>query len=81
MGILKDEDITPLLLASVPFLGGLLALVMIVVLRARVMAAPKGSGPQIFISEQISTGATSFLITEYTVSTPHSFPLHTDARR
>lgn len=70
MGVLKDEDITPLLVVSVPFLGGLVALGMITLLLGRVRQAKAGTGPQIFIADQIATGATSFLVTEYTYLAP-----------
>jgi|AntAceMinimDraft_5_1070358.scaffolds.fasta_scaffold36775_1 hypothetical protein len=39
MGLLDDEDITPLVVVSVPFLGGLLGLGMVSALLARVRAA------------------------------------------
>eukprot|EP00218_Dolichomastix_sp_CCMP3274_P007310 CAMPEP_0170144626 /NCGR_PEP_ID=MMETSP0033_2-20121228/14955_1 /TAXON_ID=195969 /ORGANISM="Dolichomastix tenuilepis, Strain CCMP3274" /LENGTH=218 /DNA_ID=CAMNT_0010381141 /DNA_START=18 /DNA_END=671 /DNA_ORIENTATION=- len=68
---MKPEDITPLAVASVPFVGGLVALVMIAVLMGRVRAASEGSGPQLFIAKQISEGATSFLITEYSYLLPY----------
>lgn len=66
----SDEDITPLVVASVPFLGGILALGMVFVLMTRVNKAPAGSGDQLFIAEQISTGAVSFLKTEYSYLLP-----------
>ena len=66
----SDEDITPLVVASVPFLGGILALGMVFVLMMRVNKAPAGSGDQLFIAEQISTGAVSFLKTEYSYLLP-----------
>jgi len=65
-----DMDITPLVVASVPFFGGILALGMVFVLMMRVNKAPSGSGDQLFIAEQISTGAVSFLKTEYSYLLP-----------
>lgn len=62
---MKEADITPLIVSSVPFLGGCLALLMTVGLYLRVRAAPSGEGQQVAIALQISQGATSFLITEY----------------
>ena len=70
MGIIADEDITPLLVVSVPFLGGLVALGMITVLLGVVRKANAGTGQQIFIADQISSGAVSFLTTEYTYLAP-----------
>jgi len=68
--IFTDEEITPLVIVSVPFLGGIIALGMVAVLMARVRKAPNGQGEQLFIAEQISTGATSFLVTEYSYLAP-----------
>ena len=65
MGVFTDSEITPLVVASVPFLGGVLALLMVAVLLQRVKKAPSGEGAQLFIAKQISEGATSFLKTEY----------------
>ena len=68
--IFTDEEITPLVIVSVPFLGGIIALGMVAVLMVRVRKAPNGQGEQLFIAEQISTGATSFLVTEYSYLAP-----------
>jgi K(+)-stimulated pyrophosphate-energized sodium pump len=70
MAIISDADFTPLVIVSVPFLGGILALVMVAILMQRVKKAPNGEGEQLFIAEQISTGATSFLVTEYSYLLP-----------
>ncbi|WZN60738.1 putative K(+)-stimulated pyrophosphate-energized sodium pump [Chloropicon roscoffensis] len=62
---MKEEDITPLVVVSVPFLGGLMALGMIFFLMNRLSSAPAGKGFQLEISEKISAGAVKFLQTEY----------------
>ena len=70
MGVFKDSEVDALVIASVPFLGGIVALIMVAVLMARVNKAPVGEGKQLFIAKQISEGATSFLKTEYTYLLP-----------
>lgn len=62
---MKEEDITPLVVVSVPFFGGILALGMIFFLLQRLKAAPDGTGFQIEISKKVSAGAVRFLKTEY----------------
>jgi len=62
---MKEDDIGPLTVTSVPFFGGLTAFLMILVLRAKVSAAPRGEGTQVAIATQIAEGAHSFLVTEY----------------
>ena len=62
---MKEEDITPLVVVSVPFLGGLMALGMIFFLLNRLSSAPAGKGFQLEISEKVSAGAVKFLQTEY----------------
>ena len=56
MGVFTDDEITPLVVASVPFLGGITALMMVAVLMVRVNKAPSGEGAQIAIANQISRG-------------------------
>jgi H(+)-translocating pyrophosphatase len=70
MALLEDSEVDALVIASVPFLGGIVALIMVAVLMARVNKAPVGEGKQLFIAKQISEGATSFLKTEYTYLLP-----------
>ena len=70
MGVFTESEINPKVVASVPFFGGLLALVMVAVLMMRVKKAPNGDGAQIFIAKQISEGAESFLKTEYAYLLP-----------
>ena len=70
MGVFKDSEVDALVVVSVPFLGGVLALLMVAVLMSRVNKAPVGEGKQLFIAKQISEGATSFLKTEYTYLLP-----------
>ena len=70
MAVFKDSEVDALVVASVPFLGGIVALIMVAVLMARVNKAPVGEGKQLFIAKQISEGATSFLKTEYTYLLP-----------
>ena len=70
MGVFKDSEVDALVVVSVPFLGGILALLMVAVLMARVNKAPVGEGKQLFIAKQISEGATSFLKTEYAYLLP-----------
>merc|ERR1711990_609752 len=70
MGVFKDSEVDALVVVSVPFLGGVLALLMVAVLMARVNKAPVGEGKQLFIAKQISEGATSFLKTEYAYLLP-----------
>jgi len=70
MAVFKDSEVDALVIASVPFLGGIVALIMVAVLMARVNKAPVGEGKQLFIAKQISEGATSFLKTEYTYLLP-----------
>ena len=65
-----DKDISPGIVVSVPFFGGILALLMIGVLMKKVRAAPRGEGPQLFIADQIAEGAVAFLKTEYTYLLP-----------
>ena len=62
---MKEADITPLVVVSVPFIGGILALAMIYFLLQRLSNAPAGKGFQIDISKQVSAGAVKFLQTEY----------------
>ncbi|GMH33954.1 hypothetical protein BSKO_01788 [Bryopsis sp. KO-2023] len=62
---MQENDINPLVVASVPFFGGILALVMVAYLLFKVGSAPKGEGVQVRISEQIKEGAIAFLMTEY----------------
>jgi len=62
---MKDNDINPLVVACVPFFGGLLALLMTIFLYFRVRTASSGSGVQATISDQIKAGARAFLKTEY----------------
>ena len=62
---MKEEDITPAVVASVPFFGGLLALVMIQFLMSRLNKASRGTGVQVEISDKVSAGAVRFLQTEY----------------
>lgn len=64
-GGLEEGDINPWVVASVPFFGGLLSLVMVVYLYLRVRTADNGSGMQLRISQQIQEGAAAFLRTEY----------------
>jgi len=66
MGLFLDEEVTPLVVICVPFLGGLVALGMISVLLARVRAAPAGVGPQLLVADRIAAGAASFLVAECT---------------
>ena len=40
MGVFTEDEITPLVVASVPFLGGITALMMVGVLMMRVNKAP-----------------------------------------
>ena len=61
---MKEADITPLVVVSVPFIGGILALAMIYFLLQRLSNAPAGKGFQIDISKQVSAGAVKFLQTE-----------------
>jgi len=70
MGVFKDSEVDALVVVSVPFLGGVLALLMVAVLMSRVNKAPVGEGKQLFIAKQISEGATSFLKTEYAYLLP-----------
>jgi len=70
MGVFKDSEVDAFVIVSVPFLGGVVALIMVFVLMARVNKAPVGEGKQLFIAKQISEGATSFLKTEYTYLLP-----------
>jgi len=65
-----DKDISPGIVVSVPFFGGILALMMIGVLMKKVRASPRGEGPQLFIADQISEGAIAFLKTEYKYLVP-----------
>mmetsp|Transcript_8271 Transcript_8271/g.32958 ORF Transcript_8271/g.32958 Transcript_8271/m.32958 type:complete len:776 (-) Transcript_8271:1606-3933(-) len=65
MAVFTDAEITPLVVAGVPFLGGITALMMVGVLMMRVNKAPSGEGAQIAIANQISEGAVAFLKTEY----------------
>jgi len=65
-----DKDISPGIVVSVPFFGGILALLMIGVLMKKVRAAPRGEGPQLFIADQIAEGAVAFLKTEYSYLVP-----------
>jgi len=64
---MKQNDITPLLIASVPFFGGILAILFSVFLYFRVHAADSGKegSAQVVISKTIQNGAISFLKTEY----------------
>ena len=70
MGVFTEDEITPLVVASVPFLGGITALMMVAVLMVRVNKAPSGEGAQIAIANQISEGAVAFLKTEYAYLAP-----------
>ena len=65
-----EDDIDPMVVASVPFLGGVLGCVLIAYLMTTLAAAPTGEGMQVFIAEQIQGGSTSFLKTEYTYLLP-----------
>eukprot|EP00232_Nephroselmis_pyriformis_P002638 CAMPEP_0182913282 /NCGR_PEP_ID=MMETSP0034_2-20130328/37955_1 /TAXON_ID=156128 /ORGANISM="Nephroselmis pyriformis, Strain CCMP717" /LENGTH=804 /DNA_ID=CAMNT_0025049997 /DNA_START=28 /DNA_END=2442 /DNA_ORIENTATION=+ len=68
---MKEVDITPLMVVSVPFLGGVIAMFMIGLLLARLKAASPGEDKnQLFIAAQISEGAVSFLKTEYSYLVP-----------
>lgn len=66
----EDTDISPTIVVSVPLFGGILALLMIAVLMKKVRGSPRGTGPQLFIADQISEGAIAFLKTEYTYLVP-----------
>ena len=70
MGVLADEDITPLLVVSVPFLGGIAALGMTALLLGRVRSAKAGAGRHVAVAEQIAEGATSFLTLETKLVAP-----------
>merc|ERR1719399_2712006 len=63
--MVATSDLTPLVVCSVPFLGGLLALGVAVALYFRVRKAPAGEGVQVDIAAKISRGARAFLKTEY----------------
>merc|ERR1719399_2205430 len=63
--MVATSDLTPLVVCSVPFLGGLLALGVAVALYFRVRKAPTGEGVQVDIAGKISRGARAFLKTEY----------------
>ena len=52
MAVFTDAEITPLVVAGVPFLGGITALMMVGVLMMRVNKAPSGEGAQIAIANQ-----------------------------
>ncbi|GHP02746.1 hypothetical protein PPROV_000150100 [Pycnococcus provasolii] len=65
-----EDDISPLIVASVPFLGGVIGCVLIAYLFNSLGAQPTGSGTQVFIAEQIKGGARSFLVTEYSYLVP-----------
>merc|ERR1719421_902371 len=63
--MVATSDLTPLVVCSVPFLAGLLALGVAVVLYLRVKKASPGDGVQVDIAGKISRGARAFLKTEY----------------
>jgi len=65
-----QTDVTVLFIASVPFLGGLLALAFTGYLLVKVKAADRGEGAQVEISETIQRGAKAFLTTEYVALLP-----------
>lgn len=60
-----EENITPIVVASVPLAGGGLAIAMIGFLLWKLQKAPAGSGVQVEISEKIASGAIKFLTVEY----------------
>lgn len=62
---MKADDITPLMVVSVPFFGVVVAIVMIGVLYAKVSSADRGEGKQVEISDKVRAGAIAFLKAEY----------------
>jgi len=62
---MKQDDVTILMITSVPFLAGILALIFTIFLYMKVRGADKGEGLQVEISETIQRGAMAFLKTEY----------------
>jgi len=62
---MKQAEITPLLVVSVPFLAALLGLIFTIFLYFKVKAASAGEGKQVEISATIQKGAIAFLRTEY----------------
>eukprot|EP00210_Caulerpa_lentillifera_P002080 g1995.t1 len=67
---MKESDINPAVIASVPFFGSLLAFLMILFLLRKVSKFAQGTGVQVEISNQVANGATQFLKTEYTFLVP-----------
>ena len=67
---MKESDINPLVVASVPFLGSLVALLMVLRLLFKIIRAPTGAGVQVEISNRVARGARQFLKTEYTFLVP-----------
>merc|ERR1719399_2725776 len=63
--MVATSDLTPLVVCSVPFLAGLLALGVAVALYLRVRRASPGEGVQVDIASKISRGSRAFLKTEY----------------
>jgi len=62
---MKQHEITPLLVVSVPFLAAILGLIFTVFLYFKVKSADAGTGRQVEISATIQSGAMAFLRTEY----------------
>ena len=60
-----DNGVDARMVTSVPFFGGVLALVMVVFLNVRLAFEKTGEGLQVDISKQIKAGARAFLLTEY----------------
>ena len=63
--MVATADLTPVVVCSVPFLAGLLALGVAVALYLRVRRASPGEGVQVDIAAKISRGSRAFLRTEY----------------
>jgi len=62
---MKQHEITPLLVVSVPFLAAILGLIFTIFLYFKVKSADAGTGRQVEISATIQSGAMAFLRTEY----------------
>lgn len=67
---MKESDINPLVITSVPFFGSLLAFSMVLYLLRKVTKSAPGTGTQVEISNKVAIGATQFLKTEYTFLLP-----------
>ena len=57
--------LTPKFICFTPFIVS-----NVIVLMKKVRSSPRGTGPQLFIADQISEGAIAFLKTEYTYLVP-----------